>query len=166
MKKFFAILFMSVILSGCAMDATDLSIGNSYTNYAKKCRQITLMKPKLVYNDGKVQGYHCADAAGADIWRYEFFENGKLVKVHSRPVTAEERNQRFQTGMMGLAMGQAIMNSSTPSANTSTIGTVNPTRIYSFDIPSGVNTVCFYNQAGGMYSQTIPRGQICPRILN
>jgi len=166
MKKFFAILFMSVILSGCAMDATDLSIGNSYTNYAKKCRQITLMKPKLVYNDGKVQGYHCADAAGADVWRYEFFENSKLVKVYSRPVTAQERAQRFQTGMMGLAMGQAIMNSSTPSANTSTIGTVNPTRIYNFDIQSGVNTVCFYNQTGGMYSHTIPRGQICPRILN
>ena len=68
--------------------------------------------------------------------------------------------------MLGLAMGQAIINSSTPSANTSTIGTVNPTRIYSFDIQSGVNTVCFYNQTGGVYSHTIPRGQICPRILN
>ena len=148
------------------MDAADLSIGNSYTNYAKKCRQISLMKPKMVYNDGKIQGYHCQDGAAADVWRYEFFENGKLVKVYSRPVTAQERAQRFQTGMTGLAMGQAIMNSSTPSANTSTIGTVNPTRIYNFDIQSGVNTVCFYNQAGGMYSHTIPRGQICPRILN
>jgi len=53
-----------------------------------------------------------------------------------------------------------------PSANTSSMGTVNPTRIYGFDILSGVNTVCFYNQTGGMYSHTIPRGQICPRILN
>tara|TARA_Y200000002_G_scaffold77633_1_gene61138 strand:- start:310 stop:795 length:486 start_codon:yes stop_codon:yes gene_type:complete len=160
-KNILLFLLSGIVLSACAMSAADLSVGNTYANYEKSCRKVSLMKPKLVYNDGKIQGYHCQDAAGADIWRYEFFENGRLVKVHSRPVTAEERNQRFQMGLLGLA----IMNSGTPSTNTS-IGTVAPTRIFSFDIPSGVNTVCFYNQTGGMYSHTIPRGQICPRILN
>ena len=69
MKKVILILLLCFILSACAMDAADLSIGNSYTNYAKKCRQISLMKPKMVYNDGKIQGYHCQDGAAADVWR-------------------------------------------------------------------------------------------------
>ena len=161
MKNILLALLSGIILSACAMSSADLSVGNSYANYEKSCRKITLLKPKMVYNDGKIQGYHCQDAASADMWRYEFFENGKLIKVHSRPVSAEERAARFNNALLGLA----ILNSGTANS-TNSINTVNPTRIYSFDLNSGVNTVCFYNQAGGMFSYTIPRGQVCPRILN
>ena len=156
MKKLLGILVLGFVLNGCSMSAADLDIGNTYDNYAKACRKITLMKPKLVYNDGNLKGYHCADAAGADIWRYEFFENNKLVKVWSRPVTAAERQARFNNALLGLA----ILNSGTTTGTTTQ--TQQPAGFLSFDVMSGMNRICFYDQLGSLNTKTIGAAEICP----
>ena len=114
------------------------------------------MKPKLVYNDGNLKGYHCADAAGADIWRYEFFENNKLVKVWSRPVTAAERQARFNNALLGLA----ILNSGTTTGTTTQ--TQQPAGFLSFDVMSGMNRICFYDQLGSLNTRTVGAAEICP----
>ena len=156
MKKLLAILFIGAILSGCAMSSADLSVGNSYANYEKACRKLTLMRPKLVFSDGNVKGYHCSDGAAADVWRYEFFENNKLVKVWSRPVTAEERAARFNNALLGLA----ILNSGTATGTTTQ--TQQPMGFKSFEMISGFNKICFYDNLGSLNATTIPNTSLCP----
>ena len=32
----------------------------------------SISETEISFSDGNLRGYHCADGAGADIWRYEF----------------------------------------------------------------------------------------------
>tara|TARA_Y200000002_G_C22460975_1_gene570396 strand:- start:198 stop:680 length:483 start_codon:yes stop_codon:yes gene_type:complete len=157
MKKLLGIVVLGLIVTGCAINQTALNIGTNYSDYERECRKVALVKPKLVFNDGNLRGYHCADAAGADIWRYEFFDtSNKLVKVWSRPVSAQERQARFNNALLGLA----ILNSGTASGTTTQ--TQQPPGFFSFDISSGMNKVCFYDQLGSLSATTIGRAEICP----
>ena len=104
-KKLLGILIVGFLLVGCAINQTALNVGTDYSDYEKECRKVALVKPKLVFSDGNLRGFHCADGAGADIWRYEFFDtSNKLVKVWSRPVSAQERQARFNNALLGLAI--------------------------------------------------------------
>tara|TARA_B100001057_G_C22395436_1_gene773857 strand:+ start:71 stop:553 length:483 start_codon:yes stop_codon:yes gene_type:complete len=157
MKKLLGIVVLGLIVTGCAINQTALNIGTNYSDYERECRKVALVKPKLVFSDGNLRGYHCADAAGADIWRYEFFDtSNKLVKVWSRPVSAQERQARFNNALLGLA----ILNSGTASGTTTQ--TQQPPGFFSFDISSGMNKVCFYDQLGSLSATTIGRAEICP----
>ena len=157
MKKLLGIVVLGLIVTGCAINQTALNIGTNYSDYERECRKVALVKPKLVFSDGNLRGYHCADAAGADIWRYEFFDtSNKLVKVWSRPVSAQERQARFNNALLGLA----ILNSGTASGTTTQ--TQQPPGFFSFDIYSGMNKVCFYDQLGSLSATTIGRAEICP----
>ena len=157
MKKLLGIVILGLIVTGCAINQTALNIGTNYSDYERECRKVALVKPKLVFSDGNLRGYHCADAAGADIWRYEFFDtSNKLVKVWSRPVSAQERQARFNNALLGLA----ILNSGTASGTTTQ--TQQPPGFFSFDISSGMNKVCFYDQLGSLSATTIGRAEICP----
>ena len=157
MKKLLGIVVLGLIVTGCAINQTALNIGTNYSDYERECRKVALVKPKLVFSDGNLRGYHCADAAGADIWRYEFFDtSNKLVKVWSRPVSAQERQARFNNALLGLA----ILNSGTATGTTTQAS--QPPGFFSFDIASGMNRVCFYDQLGSLSTKTIGRAEICP----
>ena len=157
MKKFLGILIFSFFLNGCVINETALNVGTNYSNYERECRKVALVKPKLVFSDGNLRGYHCADGAGADTWRYEFFDkSNRLVKVWSRPVTEQERQARFNNALLGLA----ILNSGTATSTTSQAS--QPPGFFSFDITSGMNRVCFYDQLGSLSAKTIGRAEICP----
>ena len=123
----------------------------------RSVEKVALVKPKLVFNDGNLRGFHCADAAGADTWRYEFFDtNNKLVKVWSRPVSAQERQARFNNALYRSSYFEfwnSIRNNNTKSS---------AFWIFSFDIASGMNKVCFYDQLGSLSAKTIGRAEICP----
>ena len=85
-----------------------------------------------------------------------FDKSNRLVKVWSRPVTEQERQARFNNALLGLA----ILNSGT--ANNTTSQTSQPPGFFSFDITSGMNRVCFYDQLGSLSAKTIGRAEICP----
>ena len=157
MKKLLGILIFNFFLTGCVINETALNVGTNYSDYERECRKVALVKPKLVFSDGNLRGYHCADGAGADTWRYEFFDkSNRLVKVWSRPVTEQERQARFNNALLGLA----ILNSGTATNTTSQ--TSQPPGFFSFDITSGMNRVCFYDQLGSLSAKTIGRTEICP----
>ena len=157
MKKLLGIVVLGLIVTGCAINQTALNIGTNYSDYERECRKVALVKPKVVVSDGNLRGFHCADGAGADIWRYELFDNSnKLVKVWSRPVSAQERQARFNNALLGLA----ILNSGTASGTTTQ--NQQPPGFFSFDISSGMNKVCFYDQLGSLSATTIGRAEICP----
>jgi len=157
MKKILGILVLGLFLSGCAIDQSALNVGTNYSMYEKECRKVALVKPKLIYSDGNLRGYHCADGAGADIWRYEFFDSSnRLVKVWSRPISAEERQARFNNALLGLA----ILNSGTTSGTTTQ--TQQPAGFLSFNVVSGMNRICFYDQLGSLNTKTIGAAEICP----
>ena len=156
MKNLLGILVLGFLLTGCAINQTALNVGTNYSDYERECRKVALVKPKLVFSDGNLKGYHCADGAGADIWRYEFFDNSnRLVKVWSRPVSAEERQARFNNALLGLA----ILNSGTATGTTTQ---TQPAGFLSFDIMSGHNRICFYDQLGSLNTKTIGAAEICP----
>jgi hypothetical protein len=155
-KKFFGIIILGLIVTGCAINQTALNVGTNYSDYERECRKVALVKPKLVFSDGNLRGYHCADGAGADIWRYEFFDkSNRLVKVWSRPVSAQERQARFNNALLGLA----ILNSGTATGTTTQ---TQPAGFLSFEIMSGHNRICFYDQLGSLNTKTIGAAEICP----
>ena len=152
MKKF--ILFCLIIfLSGCGINQSVLNIGTDFQDYESACRKAALVGPKLIYNDGRFKGYTCEDGTGATTIRYEFFENNKLIKVWSRPISAEERMARINSALLGIA----ILNS-----GNSTTAVPQSKGFYSFDIPSGLNKICFYNYLGSLNTRTIGRAEVCP----
>ena len=156
MKKLLGIVILSIILFGCTINQSALNVGTNFSDYVSECRKVALVKPKLIFNDGNLKGYHCADAAGADVWRYEFFENNRLVKVWSRPISAAERQARFNNALLGLA----ILNSGTTSGTTTQ--TQQPSGFLSFNVVSGMNRICFYDQLGSLNTRTVGAAEICP----
>ena len=71
-------------------------------------------------------------------------------------MTAQERQARLNNALLGLA----ILNSGTASGTTTQ--PQQPPGFFSFDISSGFNKVCFYDQLGSLSAKTIPSTQICP----
>jgi len=153
MKKIIYILVLGLLLSNCGINQSALNIGTSFAEYKSACRKAAIASPKLIYNDGKVKGYQCEDGTPAHTTRYEFFEKDRLVKVWSKPLTAAERAARLNTALLGLAIINSGNSGSATSQNNG---------IYSFDIPSGMNKVCFYDQLGSLSAMTIGRAEICP----
>ena len=49
-----------------------------------------------------------------------------------------------------------------PPATETTTQTQQPPGFFSFDIASGMNKVCFYDQLGSLSAKTIGRAEICP----
>ena len=153
MRKLLAIIVLGLFLGGCGINQSALNIGTSFAEYKSACRKAAIASPKLVYNDGKIKGYQCEDGTPAHTTRYEFFEKDRLVRVWSKPLTAAERAARLNAALLGLA----IINSGNPGSTTS-----QNNGMYSFDIPSGMNRVCFYDQLGSLNSMTIGRTESCP----
>jgi len=153
MKKLISILALGLLLSSCGINQSALNIGTSFAEYKSACRKAAIVSPKLIYNDGKVKGYQCEDGTPAHTTRYEFFEKDRLVKVWSKPLTAAERAARLNTALLGLAIINSGNSGSATSQNNG---------IYSFDIPSGMNKVCFYDQLGSLNAMTVGRAEICP----
>ena len=156
MKKLLSIIVLGIILSGCSINESSLNVGTNFSDYVSSCKKVAFGGPKLVFNEGNLKGYHCEDATSANTMRYEFFENNRLVKVWSRPVSSAEKQARFNNTLLGLA----ILNSGTVSG--ATTQTQQPLGFFSFHIASGMNKVCFYDQLGSGSAKTIGRAEICP----
>ncbi|MDC1277866.1 hypothetical protein N8Z02_00525 [Pelagibacteraceae bacterium] len=156
MKKILGIVFLGMILSGCSINESSLNVGTNFSDYVSSCKKVAFGGPRLVFNDGNLKGYHCEDATSANTMRYEFFENNRLVKVWSRPVSAAEKQARFNNTLLGLA----ILNSGTTSGTTTQ--SQQPAGFLSFNLVSGMNRICFYDQMGSMNTKTVSAGEICP----
>ena len=63
MKKLFGIIFLSLFLSGCAINQSALNLGTNFSDYAAACKKVSLLKPKLVSAEGSIKVYTCPDGS-------------------------------------------------------------------------------------------------------
>ena len=61
-----------------------------------------------------------------------------------------------------MLLGLSLLGGGTGSTTGST-QTQQPYSFYSFDVTSGMNKVCFYNQLGSLNTKTIGAAEICPQ---
>jgi len=156
MKKLFGIIFLSLFLSGCAINQSALNLGTNFSDYAAACKKVSLLKPKLVSAEGSIKVYTCPDGSQSQSNRYEVFENNRLTKVYTREWTESEKQASFNQMLLGLSL---------LSGGTGTTGSTQsqqPYNFYSFDVRSGMNRICYYNQLGSLNTKTIGAAEICP----
>ena len=158
MKKLLGITVMFFLVQGCAINQSALNLNTNFSDYASACKKASLQKPKLVSAEGKLKVYTCPDGSQYQSNRYEVFENNRLTKVFTREWTAQEKQANLNQMLLGLSLLVGGTGNTTGSTQTQ-----QPYSFYSFDVTSGMNKVCFYNQLGSLNTKTIGAAEICPQ---
>ena len=161
MKSIFGMMLFGLLLVGCAIDSSSLNLGTNFYQYAAACKEATMAEPQLVAAEGNLKAYNCADRTQMDRRRYEVFEDDVLVKVFSKPISAAERQVNLNQMLLGLSMIQGA----TPSMPSTSLGSTNQMGIFSHDVISGLNRICYYSAPGGLTARTQGKGTLCPSIL-
>ena len=155
MKKIFFLIFVGLILNACSINQAALNTGTSFSYYAEECKKVSLAQPKLISSEGNVRVYTCPDGSQYQSNRYEVFENNKLVRVFTREWTAAEKQANLNQMLVGLSLLSG-------GTGTTTTNSTTPSSFFEFDVISGMNRICFYNQLGSMRTKTIGAAEICP----
>jgi len=158
MKKLVGLIFVSIMLTNCAIDSSSLNLGTSFSQYAAACKKVTLGQPQLVAAEGNLRAYRCHDGSQYDFRRYEVFEDDVLVKVFTKRISAAEK----QVNLNQMLLGLSLLQGGTTTSTTST-GSINqPLGFFQYDYVSGMNRLCYYDRAGSTVVKTIGAAEICP----
>ena len=160
MKKLVGLIFVSIMLTNCAIDSSSLNLGTNFYQYAAACKEATMGEPQLVAAEGNLKAYNCPDSTQMDRRRFEVFEDDVLVKVFSKPISAAEKQANLNQMLLGLSM---IQGATTPTTSQgSTDSTLKPIGFLNHQYISGMYRLCYYNTVGGTQVKSVGAAEICP----
>ena len=160
MKKLVSLIFVSIMLTNCAIDSSSLNLGTNFCQYAADCKKATLGQHQLVEAEGNLRAYRCHDGSQYDVRRFEVFEDDVLVKVFTNRISAAEKQVNLNQMLLGLSL---LQGATTP---TTTLGStdpgMDPVGFYKKSYISGQYRLCYYNKMGSTVIKTIGAAEICP----
>ena len=175
MKKAIFVIIFGLLLSGNAYAGLFQKFrenGISFEEYKKRCKKVHFFTknqwPQFVGEYGEFKVYNCMLTTSLDRQiEHQVFKNGKLYKNELFENKYYSEGDIYATlVLLGLLQGNNT--SVNLSTTTNTINTdVNTTGgIFSHDMISGSNRICFYKTIGGEVAITIKSAFQCKPSLN